>query len=166
MTFKKQYIKFIEGNQESLNEACKKAESLWYKRGSYINALSFKWVWLLVLRDGGRYLTTARTKELLIEDWYVELEDNELTWVYVSDVSEEHALDIENKKILICSLPWNARSKYICVSNFYEEEYKTWLEYEHQHWKYAVPVPKEEKKERIVMMTDKEWEEFQKTLIK
>jgi hypothetical protein len=40
------------------------------------------------------------------------------------------------------------------------------LEYEHQHWKYAVPVPKEEKKERIVMMTDKEWEEFQKTLIK
>lgn len=162
---KKQYIKFIEGNQESLDKACKLAEKHGYIRRIVEDAINFKWQWILRCDDNGDYYTSSCTEEEFINDGYTELKE-EIEWVYVSNEHGEDALEHKRKRILITTLPWNANMKYLCVVEWYEEAYINWNEYLPLLWKYAVPVLTEEKKERKLMMTDSEWEKFQNIINK
>mgnify|MGYP006369249125 CR=1 FL=1 len=155
---KKQYIKFIEGNQESLDKACKLAEKHGYTKWENKNALKFEWKWVLECDEYGDFHVTISSEEELIEYNYTELKEPE--WVYVSGESEEDALKCHKKRILITTLPGKAVHRYVCVC---EEDIKAYLhgeEYNFLVWKYAVPVPTEEKKERKLLMGDSEWEEF------
>lgn len=160
---KKQYIKFIEGNQESLDKACKLAEKHGYKKWENKNALQFEWKWVLECDQYGDFYVTISSEEELIEYNYTEIKTElkeEPEWVYISNVSEEVALRSKDKRILITTLPGKAVNKYVCVGQWDEEAYLRWDKYDTYAWSYAVPVPTEEKKERKLMMTDSEWEEF------
>ena len=157
---KKQYIKFIEGNQESLEKACKLAEKHGYQKWETKYALNFEWKWVLGCDEDGDYHVTTCSEEELIEDNYTELKE-EPEWVYVSEISKEDALRSKDKRILVTTLPGKAVYKYVCIGKFYEEAYLHGEEYDISVWTYAVPVHTEEKKERKLMMTDSEWEKFQ-----
>lgn len=158
---KKQYIKFIAGNQDSLDKACKLAEKHGYKKASYGNALNFEFEWLLLCTDAAIYHTTIWAEKVVEKAGYTELKE-EPEWVYVSDISKEDALGWQVKRILITTLPGKAVYKYVCIGKWDEEAYLRWDKYNISVWPYAVPVPTEEKKERKLMMTDSEWEKFQK----
>lgn len=158
----KQYIKFIEGDTASLNEAIKLAEDNWYVKESGENALDFEWTWILDCDENWTYYTSYCIKQELIDNWYTELKKETIQWVYVSDASEEDALQQKAKRILLSTLPWKVFNKYICVDETSTQKYLNWKEYYWTSWKYTVPVKEEEKKERKVMMTDSEWEEFSK----
>lgn len=80
--FEKLYIKFEEGNQESLDNACKEAERLWYSKLDSIYALRFEWTWLLLLKDTWTYTTSTVWEEQLIEYWYKEHKKIEENIVY------------------------------------------------------------------------------------
>ena len=155
-------MKFIAGNQESLNKACKLAEKHGYKKASYGNALNFEceWEWNLLCADTAIYYTTFWDEKVVEKAGYTELKE-EPEWVYVSGISKEDALISKDKRILITTLPWKTESKYVCVFKWDEEAYLRWDEYRICIWQYAVSVPTEEKKERKLMMTDSEWEKFQ-----
>ena len=152
---KKQYIKFIEGNQDSLDKACKLAEKHGYTKINTPDAINFEWNWILFCNDCWYYVTSCNNEEELR---CTELKEPE--WVYVSDESEEDALACKVKRILITILPWNTNYKYICVDTEFEEAYLCWNRYNICKWLYTVPVHTEEKKERKLIMTDSEWEEF------
>ena len=161
---KKQYIKFIEGNQESLDKACKLAEKHGYQQWESKNALKFEWKWVLDCCEDGDFYVSMLSEEELIEDNYTEIKTElkeEPEWVYVSGISKEDALISKDKRILITTLPGKALYKYVCVGQWDEEAYLRWDKYDTYAWSYAVSVPTEEKKERKLMMTDSEWEKFQ-----
>mgnify|MGYP003403451959 FL=1 len=157
---KKQYIKFIEGNQESLDNACKLAEKHGYQKWEFKNALQFEWKWVLGCDEEGDYHVSMLSEEELIEDNYTELKD-EPEWVYVSDISEEYAVSSRLKAIIITILPEKATHRYVCICGEDADSYIRWDSYKVTTWKYTVPVHTEEKKERKLMMTDSEWEKFQ-----
>ena len=158
---KKQYIKFIEGNQESLDKACKLAEKYGYQQWENKNALISRWEWHLLCTDTAIYYTTIWDDKVLENGGYTELKE-EIDWVYVSSASEVIALRSKDKRIRITTLSWQTINKYICVSQWDEGKYLRWDKYKVTIWTYAVPVHTEEKKERKLMMTDSEWEKFQK----
>jgi len=95
-------------------------------------------------------------------DWVV------YRYVYVSDDSEEEALESKYKKILLSTLSWKVYSKYICVDDSYTEDFLNWGYYDYLAWDYTVdieiPETKEEKKERKLILTDKEWEDAKNIL--
>lgn len=62
---KNQYIKFIEWNKESLNEAARIAESLGYRKYLDALALANEWKWLLMLEWDWIYYTTWFSEQLL-----------------------------------------------------------------------------------------------------
>ena len=68
----KLYIKFIEWDRNSLNEACKEAERLWYKKRDNINALNFEWRGVLLLCDDWTYITWTREVDEIEKDLYKE----------------------------------------------------------------------------------------------
>ena len=157
---KKQYIKFIEGNQESLDKACKLAEKHGYQKWETKYALKFEWKWVLECDEDGDFYVSICSEEELIEDNYTELKE-EPEWVYVSDISKEDALSSKDKRILVTTLPGKAVYSYVCIVPWDEEAYLRWDSYKVTTWTYTVPVHTEEKKERKLMMTDSEWEKFQ-----
>jgi len=73
-------------------------------------------------------------------------------WVYVSDISEESALQSKAKRIYIKTLDVFSSTRYVCVT--LDEEQKYWNEdsYSTTRWKYAVPVSTLSTKEKT--MTD------------
>lgn len=83
-----------------------------------------------------------------------------IEWVYVDDYSKDNALIRENKRILITKLQWKAFTPYICVNLWDETNFIKWEKYAFVGWKYAVPVPTDEKKLREIWMTDAEMEKF------
>lgn len=89
---------------------------------------------------------------------YYEEELKEGDEVYASYVSEEEALEIKIKRILLrkCS-DW-----YVCVELRNQEDYKKWKVFTTEYWKYAVPVPKEQpiKEYTIEQLQEKLGEEF------
>lgn len=92
------------------------------------------------------------------------METTDIQWVYVSNVSKQDALKCKDKRIFIYTLPWNCKYKYICVCWGGEEKYLNGKIYIYSGWAFAVPIPKEKKKERKLLLTDSEWENVQNIL--
>lgn len=69
---KKLYIKFEEGNQESLDKAVRIAEGLGYRKFDMDSALDFEGSWILELYEDWDYLTTGLPEESLIVCDYTE----------------------------------------------------------------------------------------------
>ncbi len=69
---KKLYIKFEEGNKESLKLACEEAERLGYRMFNVSNALEFEGAWLLFLDSDGEYFTSLEVERELILTWSSE----------------------------------------------------------------------------------------------
>jgi len=97
--------------------------------------------------------------EHLVDSW--EENDNNISWlerieildedelkewdiVYVSDQNEEMALERKKERIYLCTIPWKATQKYVCVNNGCIEDYKIWQSYQTDNRKYIVKKPKEE----------------------
>ena len=95
-----------------------------------------------------------------INEFTEEPKTEEPKYVYVSNNSEEDALQEEKKRILITTLPWQYTQPYLCVLDSHEEKYLKWEKYEYSNWKYAVPVPSDKKKLRELYMTDAEYEKL------
>lgn len=106
------------------------------------------------------YDTPEKAQRMM--DFIMEHTVKDYEWVYVSDISEENAKISKEKRILLATMPWKTIHKYVCVDGSGINDFKKWKQYYTARWRYAVPIPKEEKKERTLMMTDSEWEEFQK----
>lgn len=81
-------------------------------------------------------------------------EFTEWEYVYASDHSIESALKFKDRRIYLTTVPWNCKSKYICVGDWNEEEYKNWEEFNICRWEYIVKVPKEE----LIEITTKDWQ--------
>lgn len=110
------------------------------------------------------YETEKEAQEMLdfINEHTVKEETQELKegdWCYVSSESEADALEKKEKRVFLHKLPWLIPYKYLILDRYYTD-FLSW--YQYSRWEYAVPIPKEEKKERKLMMTDSEWDEFQK----
>ena len=69
----KYYIKFEEGNIESLNRTCRKAEEMGYKKLDKTVALQFERYWILQLTKFWYYCTSNIPEEDLIREWYTEM---------------------------------------------------------------------------------------------
>lgn len=69
----------------------------------------------------------------------------EWDWCYVSDKSEQEALEDKQKAIFIYS---DKNWTNYCVAGQREKEYRAWTTYNVHPRKYAVPIPKEAKKRR------------------
>jgi hypothetical protein len=81
---------------------------------------------------------------------------NRWDWVEVSDNGVDWKV-----RIYLTIIEW-AKCPYVCVNRVEHEEFLSKEEFDITLWKYIRPIKKEEKKERKLMMTDSEWEEFRK----
>lgn len=73
--------------------------------------------------------------------------------VWVEDVSEELARKHKEERELLAILPeYITDRRYICRMSKSSSN----------AWYFAVPIVKEEKKERKLMLTDQEWEKLEK----
>lgn len=81
----------------------------------------------------------------------------EYRYVYVSDVSEEHALKGKDKRILLYSLPWTIANRHITVAWWYEIEFINWEEYCISRWRYIAEIPEE----KTISIKTKDWQELE-----
>lgn len=93
----------------------------------------------------------------------LELVDELKEWdiVYVSDISEEHALEQMAERLYLCTIQkW--RYKYICTwNNWY---YERWDDINIKTYRYIVKKPIEDIKIRKIECTDSKREEIQNIL--
>lgn len=82
----------------------------------------------------------------------------DIKYVYVSNASIESAKTKQTKKILVSDLWEDTNYRYICVEWWDEQRYINNEKCNYFAWKFISPI--EEKKERKLMMTDEEWDEF------
>ncbi len=93
-TFQKLYIKFEEGNQESLDRACREAERLGYKKRNHNTSIRFEWEWLLICEEW-EYFTSSYCEKTLIDDWYKE---HKIWKLKVTDLQQNEAIKFQNEK--------------------------------------------------------------------
>lgn len=58
------------------------------------------------------------------------------------------------ERIYLCTVPWDAENKYVCVYGWDEEEYKKWEKFENYLWKFAKKI--EPKKKMTIAEIEKE----------
>lgn len=136
---KKHYIKFEEGNQESLDRAVKKAEEMGYEKVWINRVLKLQWHWVLQLSDCWSFATSVVSIEDLKSCWYTEIkledesQDEYKEWekVLVRDYEDAEW----SESIYLCTVPWKAERPYICVDYVYEEEYQQWSNFYTMEWR-------------------------------
>ena len=81
-------------------------------------------------------------------------EMKEWDYVYVSDESEEDALEEKDKRILLRK----CKDWFVTVESFCENKYLQWKVFETDIFYHAVPIPKEETKKTITLEVTEEQE--------
>ena len=148
----KLYIKFIEWDKNSLNEACKEAEKLGYIQWCSSNALDFEWKGILLLCDEWVYITWNREINEIEEDWYkeytmkqyfkpsiseIKYRDNIFTFVFDKDfilatiflnwetIANDFLPDIDNLWLLTN----NSEANEIFETNYNVDILNRWMDY-------------------------------------
>ena len=79
-------------------------------------------------------------------DW-LELVDEFKEWEIV--LVRDHNNGKWCERIYLCTMPWNAYYKYVCVHDNSEEEYKNWEEFDTSNWRQIKKI--ETKTEEMTM---------------
>lgn len=153
---KKQFIKFEEWNQESLDKACKLAEANGYEKWKYKHALALQWNGLLKCTTDWDYMT-GFIYEDLEEKWYTELKQEEFTRgerVLVRDYDNEKWIE----KIYLTTIEW-ANYPFITVVWIYEKNFEDWKTFPIGSTKQIKKLPKKETPEYTMKeLQEKLWE--------
>lgn len=148
----KLYIKFIEWDKNSLNEACNEAERLWYKKADTDIALRSTWLWLLRL-EGALYISTHFNENELLLLWFkehiikkqyfkpsiseIKYRDNIFTFVFDKDfilatiflnwetIANDFLPDIDNLWLLTN----NSEANEIFETNYNVDILNRWMDY-------------------------------------
>ena len=145
---KKLYIRFEEGNKESLKLACDETEKLGYVKDSSGVALRFEGRWILSLRSNWTYLTGLRSVESYIWDGYSEhilpLGFKRGEKVCVRD-DESQAWE---EKIFLTEIE-GADKPFVCVHSYDEDEFNEGEKFNILEYKFCKPLIKAKKKMTI-----------------